>query len=133
MNGDLWRSSGCAAKGNGGRYTEFGGGTIVVDCGVTGLVTDGGGAEVEATLFGGLGRDGKKVCSGVEAATVAPFAGVGDPEKKSKREKNKINLFHFNSHDTIWRVVINMDVTLGYWKNTQTHTRATASERHWVR
>lgn len=83
---------------------------MVEVCCVTGLVTEvGGGADVDATLLGGLGRDGKNVFdSGVApfGKTVAPFAAgdgrVGEPALEERKERNKINLFYFNSHDTIW-------------------------------
>jgi hypothetical protein len=80
------------------------GGEMMLEvCCVTGLATEVGGADVDATLLGGLGSDGKNVVSGVDpfGRTVAPFAAagrVGEPARKETEERrDKINLFYFNS------------------------------------
>lgn len=64
--------------------------------GVTGV--DAVGADEEATLFGGLGSEGKN-CSG-PPFDIVPFA-VGDPNRKKKKKevKNFLLIFLF---DTIW-------------------------------
>lgn len=69
--------------------------------GVPGVVTVG--AFVEATLFGGLGIDGKKASLDPLGRTVPLVGKVGDPgeEEKSKLDKNFMCEQHHMA-DFIW-------------------------------
>lgn len=77
----MCRSSGCVAKGKGGRYTDEGCGIkAVCIAGVTGVVPVS--AEDDAMLFGGLGIEGKKPSP--LGRTVPLVGNVGDPAKEEE-------------------------------------------------